>query len=478
MPMLKKIFVFFLAVSICLAGHAQETKEEIQKKQQDLQSELDDLNNTLNQIKKNKKQSIGQLALVQKKIKIREAMVDNLSKDLKRLDNDISATTAEIDQLKLQLDTLKLNYAKSLVFAYKNRSNYDYLNFLFSATSFNDAVKRIAYLKSYRQSREIQANYIERTEQVREAKINSLTLTKTDKNKVLGDQSKQLVVLEDDKKQKDQVVKQLQSQEQDIAGQIKTNERNRLKLKQALATIIRREIEEARRKEAERQERLRKEAEAAAAEKKRRDQQLAQEEADRKRKAAAAASANPTASAPAAKEPEEQPKVKARAVDAGGSTPAAPKSDRTYNPLESTPEGLTQSLNFESNHGNLPWPVSSGVVTIHFGPYQIPGTPIKGKSDGVYIALPVGATVKAVADGVVSAVVDLGGQQAVLVRHGKYFTTYSNLASASVNKGDEVKAGKAIGTTAADDSGEGQLLFMVTDDKGNNLDPERWLKHR
>ncbi len=475
MPMLKKIFIFFLAVSLCVAGHAQETKEEIQKKQQDLQNELDDLNSTLNQIKKNKKQSIGQLALVQKKIKIREAMVDNLSKDLKRLDNDISATTAEIDQLKLQLDTLKLNYAKSLVFAYKNRSNYDYLNFLFSATSFNDAVKRIAYLKSYRQSREIQANYIERTEQVRQAKISSLTLTKTDKNKVLGEQSKQLVVLEDDKKQKDQVVQQLQSQEQDIAGQIKTNERNRLKLKQALATIIRREIEEAKRKEAERQERLRKEAEAAAAEKKRREQQLAQDEADRKRKAAAAA--NPTASAPVAKEPEEQPKVKARAVDAAGTT-TAPRSDRTYNPLESTPEGLTQSLNFESNHGNLPWPVSSGVVTIHFGPYQIPGTQIKGKSEGVYIALPVGATVKAVADGVVSAVVDLGGQQAVLVRHGKYFTTYSNLASASVNRGDEVKAGKAIGTTAADDSGEGQLLFMVTDDKGNNFDPERWLKHR
>lgn len=477
MPMLKKIFVFFLAVSLCLAGHAQETKEEIQKKQQDLQNELDDLNNTLNQIKKNKKQSIGQLALVQKKIKIREAMVDNLSKDLKRLDNDISATTAEIDQLKLQLDTLKLNYAKSLVFAYKNRSNYDYLNFLFSATSFNDAVKRIAYLKSYRQSREIQANYIERTEQVRQAKINSLTLTKTDKNKVLGEQGKQLLVLEDDKKQKDQVVQQLQSQEKDIASQIKTNERNRLKLKQAIAVIIRREIEEAKRKEAERQERLRKEAEAAAAEKKRREQQLAQEEADRKRKAAAAASANPTAAAPAAREPEEQPKVKARAVDAGGATTTVPKSDRTYNLFESTPEGLTQSLNFESNHGNLPWPVNSGVVTIHFGLYVIPPNN-HGMSDGIYIALPVGASVKAVADGVVSAVVDLGGQQAVLIRHGKYLTTYSNLASASVNKGDEIKAGKVIGTTAADDSGEGQLLFMVTNDKGANLDPEKWLKHR
>ena len=444
-----------------------ETKEEIQKKQQELQSELDDLNNTLSQVKKNKKQSISQLALVQKKIKIREAMVENLSKDLRRLDNDISSTTAEIDQLKLQLDTLKLNYARSLVFAYKNRSNYDYLNFLFSATSFNDAVKRIAYLKSYRQSREVQANYIVKTEQIREQKIGVLTSTKTDKNSKLGEQSKQLVGLEDDKKQKDQVVQQLQSQEQDIAGQIKTNEKNRIKLKQALQTIIRREIEEAKRKE---QERLRKEAEAAAAEKKRKDQ-VAQEEADKKRKAAVANQQATTGNDASTSS------VARSSVKSSDLSVTTPKSDRTYNPLESTPEGLTQSLNFENNHGNLPWPVSSGIVSIHFGPYVISPT-LKGMSDGISISLPVGAGVRAVADGVVTGVIDMGGQQVVMVRHGKYFTTYSNLATTSVNKGDEVRAGKAIGTTAADDSGEGQLIFMVTNDKGVNLDPEKWLKHR
>lgn len=473
--MLKRIVVFFLAIAIGANLHAQvpETKEEIQKKQQDLQNELDDLNNTLNLIKKNKKQSISQLALVQKKIKIREAMVENLSKDLKRLDNDIASAAQEIDHLKLQLDTLKLSYSKSLVFAYKNRSNYDYLNFLFSAASFNEAMRRVAYLKSYRQSRELQAIAIVKTEQLRQAKISNLTSVKTDKSRVLGEQGKQLVVLEDDKKEKDKFVQQLQSQEQDIAGQIRTNEKNRVKLKQALAQIIRREIEEAKRKEMEEakrkeQERLRKIAEAEAAEKKRKDQ-LARDEEERKR--GLANNQPPVATKPVTEQPAVRPKVEEPA-------PPVVKSNRTYTPLESTPEGLTQSLNFENNHGNLPWPVNSGLVTIHFGPYQIPGTSVHGISEGIYIALPVGAAVKAVADGVVSSVFDLGGQQAVLVRHGKYFTAYSNLASSSVNKGDEVRAGKLIGTTAPDDSGEGQLLFMVTNDKGVNLDPEKWLRHR
>ena len=103
---------------------------------------------------------------------------------------------------------------------------------------------------------------------------------------------------------------------------------------------------------------------------------------------------------------------------------------------------------------------------------------MRGQNDGITIALPVGASVKAVADGKVSAIFDLGGQNAVLINHGKYFTTYSNLASVNVNKGDEVKAGKVLGTAAADESGEGQLQFQVSNDKAVFQDPERWLKHR
>ncbi len=447
--MIKKILLIFLAFGILMAGHAQDTKEDIQKRQQELQKELDDLNNTLAQIKKNKKQSISQLAVVQRKIRLREEMVTNLNKDLIRLDNDITSSTVEINQLKSQLDTLKHNYAKSIVFAYKNRSNYDYLNFLFSAASFNDAIKRVAYLKNYRHNREIQADNIVKTEQLMEQKIVQLTSTKTDKNKVLGEQSKQLTVLEDDKKQKDQVLAQLKTQEADVSDQIKNNEKNRVKLRNALQQVIRRE-----------QQRLQEEA-------KRKEQERQKEEAANKLAANKPADNSKPSSA--------QNKALSPKQNSGqGSSGNA--SNRSYSPFESTQEGLTQSINFESGRGNLPWPVSSGIVSIHFGPYQINN--IRGNNDGITIALPVGASVKAIADGEVSAIFDLGGQNAVIVRHGKYFTTYSNLASVSVNKGDQVKAGKVLGTAAADDSGEGQLQFQVNNEKGAPLDPERWLKHR
>lgn len=487
--MTKKLFFSLIALLVAFAGIAQQTREEIQKKQQDLQQELAELNKNYDEIKKNKKQSLAQLALVQRRIRAREELVSTLNKDLRRIDDDIYLTTLEMNRMRRELDTLKLNYAQSLVFAYKNRSNYDYLNFIFSASSFNDAVKRVAYLRSYRQFRATQVDNIVKTQQVMTEKANFLTSSKTDKNKALKDHGQQLVVLEDDKKEKDKVVQDLKGQESEISSQIKAHQQAREKLNKALQIAIRRE----------REERMRLEKERLAREKEARDKAAAEEE--RKRKIAAAAEkaaadkaaadkaaqnkpvtpANPPTSAPDKTATVQQPpKATPKPVETstgGMVVTSGGVTNRDYNVFESTPEGLTMSLNFEGNRGKLPWPVDKGFVSIHFGPYTIPGTNLKGISDGITISLPKGTSVKSVADGEVSTVADMGGMQAVIIIHGKYFTTYSNLSTTNVNRGDKVKAGTLLGKAAEGDDGEGQVTFMVSNDK-TNLNPELWLKRR
>lgn len=161
--MFKKTLILFLVCFITIFSFGQ-SKEELQRKQQELLREISNLNKTLGDIRKSKKQSIGQLELVKRKIRAREELIYNINRDIRGLDNNIYLSTLEINKLRKELDTLKQEYAQSLLFAYKNRSNYDYLNFIFSAASFNDAVKRITYLKSYRQYREQQVANIEKTQ--------------------------------------------------------------------------------------------------------------------------------------------------------------------------------------------------------------------------------------------------------------------------------------------------------------------------
>jgi len=445
--MMKKLVIGLLAFAFSLSVNAQETKEDIQRKQQQLLQEISQLNSTLSQIKKNKKQSLGQLALVRRKISARQELINSINKELHHLDDTIYTNQIKIYRLKKELDTLKDQYAKSLLFAYKNRSNYDYLNFLFSATSFNDAIKRVAYLKSYRQYRETQVNSILKTQDLLQNQIGLLNSNRLQKNSSLKEQSKQLTVLEDDKKEQDQVVKQLKGQEKDIAAQIKEKEKTRQKLQVALQAVIRREIEAAKKKE---QERLAEE---------KRKQQLANNNAN-----------NPSSGAANNND------SKSYTGSSGVVNPN--KTNRVYSPFESTTEETNVSINFENNRGRLPWPADQGFVSTHFGRYQVPGTQLWGDMPGIEISLPVNSNIKAVADGVVSAIFDLGGGQTVVIRHGKYFTTYNNLSSASVSKGQEVKAGKVLGKAAMGTNGDGQIIFMVTNDKNVNLNPESWLKSR
>lgn len=451
--MYKKLLSALFICFISFAVSAQETKEDIQKKQQQLIQEINDLNNTLDKIKKNKKQSLGQLALVQRKIQARQELITNINREIHRLDDIIYNNQIQIFRYKKELDTLKDQYSKSLVFAYKNRSNYDYLNFLFSAATFNDALKRFTYLKSYRQYRETQVSNIVKTQQLLGSQITELNTNKSNKSNTLKDQGKQLTVLQEDKKEKDQVVNDLKGQEKDIAAQLKQKEKMRQQLQQALQTVIRREIEAAKKKEADRLAKLK--------------------EDEQKKKAQTATSNTPPANNNAG---ETKSTVDKNA--AGTNAVALPKSNRVYSPFESTTEEMNVSINFENNKGRLPWPVDQGFVSTHFGPYEVPGTKLKGVMPGTEISLPIGANVKSVADGVVSAVFDLGSGQTVVVRHGKYFTAYSNLSGISVNKGQEIKAGKLLGKSVAGLNGEGQIIFMVQNDKGDNLDPERWLKAR
>ncbi len=462
MPMVKKFLVSLSFLLLVLVSGAQQTKEEIQKKQAQLQKELADLNNTLNQIKSSKKQSLGQLALVQRKIEARQQLISTIDKDVRRLNNEIYSNAVQINKLKKELDTLRQNYARSLVFAYKNRSNYDYLNFIFSAKTFNDAIKRVAYLRSYRQYRETQADAIVQTENLLEKRVNQLTSSKQQKNVALKDESAQLGSLEKDKKEKDGVVQQLKGKEKDIAAQIKINERNRVKLQSALQTIIKREIDAAKKKAAEQERQAKIKAEA---------------ERKKQEAANALAKANANAGTTNSTVAEEKPEAKPEATVAAPVVSPARK-ERTYSALESTNESLTQSINFETNRGNLPWPVSSGYVSTQFGRYNVPGTGLTGDMPGVEISMPAGSVVKAVADGEVSAVFDMGDGQAIVIRHGKYFTTYSHLGSVAVSRGQKVNAGTQLGRAAQSLDGDGQIIFMVTNEKNVNLNPESWLKGR
>jgi murein hydrolase activator len=451
--MIKRLTLFiFLMAMLSIPAKAQDnlSREDLQKETQSIRKEIEELNLLLEQTKKNKKNSLGQLAVIQSKIAKREALIKGIAKQVKILDNAIYANQLDVQRLNKDLDTLKSKYQKSIVFAYKSRSGYEYLNFLFSANSFNDAVKRITYLKSYRQNREAQANAIDLSQQDLNGKITQLGSNKKDRLKTLTVQSDQLKVLVDDRKEQDKIVNQLKNKEQEISAQVRQKEAQRRKMQSALLNIIKRETAEAERKEKERLAKAKAASDAAKAN----------------------AKANGETPAPAKSTVKNKKEINAD----GGLTSTT--DNRPYSALETTEEGREASISFENNKGSLPWPVDKGNVYIHFGVENIPGTKLNRKSDGIELALPKGTSVKSLANGIVKYTGDINGDLTVFVQHGKYFSTYTHLSSINVSVGQEVRAGTLLGKSGINLDGEGALLLMISNEKGIFLDPENWLKNR
>ncbi len=446
-------FIFLVLFLMTVVGaSAQQSREELQKKEQELKKELSDLNRQLSETQKNKKLSLNELALIKRKVAKREELVRSINNQINELDNTIYLNEMDIYRLRKELDTLKLKYAKSIVFAYKSRGSYEYLNFLFSARNFNDAIKRMAYLKSYRQNRETQAVAISQSRAMLTQKVDVLNSNKKERLVTLSAQSEQLKVLQEDKKAQDKVVAQLKGQESVIAKQIKDKEKQRVRMQQAVMAIIKREIEEAARK----------------------DKIAKQKALDDAKKNAAAASAKNNSSDNAVKN------NTAATNSAKNNEPIvlAKAGSRPYSPFESTEDGRETSMHFEQNRGRLPWPVDRGNVFIEFGVSTVPGTKLKQNSDGIHIALPEGSAVKSIADGEVSYVGEVNGDQVVMVRHGKYFTVYQQLSSASVSVGKEVKAGSMLGRSGKSIDGEGSIIFTINNERGVPLNPDQWLRPR
>jgi murein hydrolase activator len=429
--MKKLTFLALLLVCGLFKAFGQDEKSQMEKERQSLQEELADLQKTYNQIKGQRHVTLGELNVLKRKIEVQERYLNNINRQIRFLNDDIYRSTLEIIRMRKQLDTLKAQYSRSVVYAYKNRSTYDFLNFIFSATNFNDALKRIAYLKSYRSYREQQVNSIIETQQQIESR-KRLQISQMEQKKVaIQNQAKQVEVLQSQRREKDVAVTELKSKERELKGQIASKQKRDRDLKNAILAIVRRETKKA------------------------------EDEAKAK---ASKITANPTSTTTDAN------------TNRTTSLNPAPKS-RSY--LDLNAEDVKLNASFGMNKGKLPWPVDNGFVSIHFGPYEIEGTKIKGVNPGLTIATPSpGMPVKSVFEGEVAAVANLGDGMMVTIRHGKYFTVYSNLSSVNVTRGNPISRGEAIGKTGQSDEGNGGQIDFILMIENKNVNPEPWLRRR
>ncbi|MGU3377201.1 peptidoglycan DD-metalloendopeptidase family protein [Chryseobacterium sp. M5A1_1a] len=520
--MIKK-FSFLIGVLMFGLHQGQQNKEQLQKQNTELKKQIAQINTDLAKTRSESKLSIAYLTSVNQKLVLREKVFNNTQKEKRFIEDEIYLRQLEINRQNKELAVLRKNYAEVLVNAYKNKGVQNKVTFILSSKNLGEAIRRVQYLKQYSDYQDKKATEISDAANQIKKSITQKQNSVKEKDNLLTNQQKDLATINVERAQKEQLVTDFKKNESKLTAELKQKQVQSKALEGQIRAIIAEEIriakaeEEARRKaEAEKirlakiaaeREKARIEAEAKArAEALERERRIAEAEAkkaaelaarraeeERKRSEEAAraeASVKDEARKVAAKKASDEAAVKAReAADKLTAARAAEaalvkrkeEDKKAAETKAMTNYGVSTSSgnSFAENRGRLGYPADkAGRITHRFGRQPHPVFKnITEENNGIKIAVPSGTRAKSVYPGSVSSVLaNNDGTKTVIIKHGSYFTIYSNLGSVSVSKGQQVSSGTPVGTIAQDFDGAYTLDFQVWNGS-TPVDPLGWIAY-
>ena len=434
---MKKLHIILVLLLLALVNpvYCQKTKGKSKKQLQSeitsLQKEISTANQLLKKTKKDKEMTLNEVNLLDKKIKQREQLIKAYNEQIAVLDEEINAGQSNIKTLNADLGKLRKEYAKMLTFANKNRSHYDKLGFVFASQSFNQAFRRLRYIREFSDARKVKMDQIASTERRISGEVEASQQAREEQAALLKDEKEQQEALKKEKEELNSQVAKLKKKEGNLQQDIKNKQQQTQKLQKAIDDIIAEEIRKAN----------------AEAERKRKE--------EAKKKAAANKDKGKTATTTA---------------------PATPAPSKEKG-MALTPSEQTLSSNFVNNKGKLPWPVERGVVSSSYGKHaSVVSSKVTVTNNGIDIATTEGAKARAVFDGEVASVAKLvGSNTVVIIRHGEYFTVYSNLENVTVKRGDKVKTKQNIGTVHTNKNENKTEIHFELLKEQSRQNPANWL---
>lgn len=398
--MLNRFYILFTAVVITFQGFTQESQKQLEKKREKLEKEIAFTNKLLGETLLDRNVTVSQLRLLNVKINQRTDLLATLKSEVYLIDNKIEKTEFLLFDLNEELKNLKQKYAKIAWHAFKYKTAYNKLIFLFSAEDFNQAYQRMRYLDQISSYIRTEAERIKNTEIEKNKILNKLKLEKSEKSRLLDIEQGEILELEKEQAQKDRLIADLQSKEKQLRSSIKDKEKQTKKLAQQIQKIISAEI-------------------------------------------------------------------------------ASKKDVVTGKVYGSTPSEKKLTTSFISNKGKLPWPTSRGVISETFGVHKHPVLKkVKTKNNGINILTAKNSEARAVFKGKVVSITKISNTNiAVIIKHGEFFTVYSNLDKVLVKKGDEVATKELIGSIHTNLKGRTELHFEIW--KGTSIqNPAYWVAQK
>jgi septal ring factor EnvC (AmiA/AmiB activator) len=222
-----------------------QSRKELEKKREALDKQIKTTTALIDQARKEQRVTQQQLQLLESQIQAREQLIRTMNGELRQVDQRIQEDEEMVTSLRKDLVELKEEYARMVQFAYRNRSSYDRLSYLFAANSFQQAFKRSRYLNQIAEQRVRQAALIAETQASIEARLAGLREQREAKNRIMAEEQAEKQKLAADRNGQQSALASLKKEE----GRLKETQRRQQKQRNDLDAAIRKAIEESMRKE-------------------------------------------------------------------------------------------------------------------------------------------------------------------------------------------------------------------------------------
>jgi len=231
--------VLLLFLLLHFSGFSQSKKQqELEERRRELRREIQQIGVLLFEGKKEQKSALSLVEDLDFKIKVRKNLISITNQQANLLTREISSNQTKISKLRDKLKVLKADYAEMIVKSYKSRSDQNKLMFLLSSTTFQQAYKRLQYIKQYADYQKLQAELI-KTETAKMQALNvELLAQKKNKQTLIEDNKRAKSILDKDREQQQTLIKAIKTNLSKFTTQLKTKQRESNRIDKEIRKII------------------------------------------------------------------------------------------------------------------------------------------------------------------------------------------------------------------------------------------------
>ncbi len=233
------LIIFFFSLSL---NSYNQSRVDLEKKRANTLKEITEAESILNTVKQSKSESIEFLNLLDKKIILRNNLIENLSEEVGNVDKKVNELEKVTESLTMDIKEIKAEYARMIYLAYLNRQPYNKFMFILSAKDISQAYKRIKYLKQYSEYHHKQIAVINSVQNTLNSQIIELETKRKEKLSLLNSKEKENKILKTEVEDKSKVVNSLKLKEDVLNKKIKEQTKVAEKLQHEIENIIKAEL--------------------------------------------------------------------------------------------------------------------------------------------------------------------------------------------------------------------------------------------